>query len=57
MKLTDVSAILVDGEHDWTKDYDDVAGYLIERKKDQKRDTYLPVLEKCGMVVAFQQVS
>jgi vacuolar protein sorting-associated protein 13A/C len=56
MRLTDVSAILVDGEHDWKKDYDDVAGYLIERKQQQKRDTYLPVLDKCGMLVAVQQI-
>ncbi|CAM6084054.1 unnamed protein product [Calypogeia fissa] len=56
MKLTDVSAILVDGEHDWTKDYDDVSGDLIEKEKNQKRDTYLSVLDRCGMAVSFQQI-
>lgn len=57
IRLTDVSAILVDGDYDWKRNFDDFHQAFKEDKRDTRRATFLPLLEKCGMLVALQQVS
>ncbi|URE38072.1 vacuolar protein [Musa troglodytarum] len=48
--LSDVSAFLVDDDYHWGKtSLDDAAGQT-------KNDSFLQVIEKCGIVVNFQQV-
>lgn len=48
--LSDVSAFLVDGDYHWSKTSLDVAA------GQTKNDSFLQVIEKCGIVVNFQQV-
>ncbi|BBN04917.1 vacuolar protein sorting-associated protein 13A/C [Marchantia polymorpha subsp. ruderalis] len=56
IRLTDVSAILVDGDYDWKRNFDDFHQAFKEDKRDTRRATFLPLLEKCGMLVALQQI-
>nr|XP_009413254.1 PREDICTED: uncharacterized protein LOC103994598 isoform X1 [Musa acuminata subsp. malaccensis] len=48
--LSDVSAFLVDGDYHWSKTSLDVAA------GQTKNDSFLQVIEKCGIVVNFQQI-
>ncbi|KAL2636221.1 hypothetical protein R1flu_007700 [Riccia fluitans] len=56
IKLTDVSAVLVDGDYDWKQNFDDFQQTLKEGRSDKKPVTIFPVLEKCGVMVALQQI-
>lgn len=48
--LSDVSAFLVDGDYHWSESSLDVAA---DRKNN---NSFLPVIDKCGIAVKFQQV-
>jgi hypothetical protein len=56
LSLTDVQAFLVDGIFDWREHYY-VSNGSTGDKKFQESNSYLPVLERCGITMALQQVS
>lgn len=53
ISFSDVSAFMVDGDFDWDDGNSSQHGQV---EHVEGRQMFLPVLEKCGMAVSFQQV-
>lgn len=49
--LSDVSAFLVDGDYDWSQD-----SKTSFKSSHPNGHSFLPVIDKCGVILRFQQV-